>query len=392
MLDQKKFEKHLPTFFPSLLDELAKHGFVATLVGGAVRDFFHLGEPGRDWDIELSHDSLSFEKGAWKDLGRALARFGKTSYLPYEVLRVQADEWQLEFSPPRIEHYRENAKDHSNFDAEFDFKLPFEEAVKRRDFTINAIGIRFKSKKEFLFLDPLEGLRHLREKVLHFAGPDFGKDPVRFLRAHRFANRLKFAFSPELRLVLETMHLEGITPAYLWSEMQKASDPVNFLSFLVQEKNQELKVPLEKSFTQKVPEVKKVLNDPRKHETWIVALEWVDISSDAWAAYFSFSSETSKRLGRWAKLSKNFQQVLPEIFHGEFESVRDNEEFEKLFDWYFTTKQLLQKYPDLPLMKMIEDYLPHWIHLYKFEAVKDVKHIDPPYRAKYQVWNICQRL
>jgi tRNA nucleotidyltransferase/poly(A) polymerase len=392
MFEHKKFEPHLPPFFPSLLDELSKFGLVATLVGGAVRDFFHIGVPGKDWDIELSHDSLSFEKGGWKDLGRALARFGKTSYLPYEVIRLQAEDWQLEFSPPRIEHYRENAKNHSNFDAEFDFKLPFEEAVKRRDFTVNAMGIRFKSKKEMLFLDPLEGLRHLREKVLHFAGPDFGKDPVRFLRAHRFANRLKFSFSPELRGVLETMHLEGITPAYLWSEMQKASDPVNFLSFLVQEKNQELKVPLEKSFTQKVPEVKKVLSDPRKHETWIVALEWVEISSEAWATYFSFSSETSKRLARWAKLSKSFQIILPETFQGEFEEIRDQEDFEKLFDWYFTTKQLLQKYPELPLLKMIEKYLPDWIHLYKFEVVKDVKHIEPPYRAKYQVWNLCQRL
>ena len=72
--------------------------------------------------------------------------------------------------------------------------------------------------------------------------------------------------------------------------------------------------------------------------------------------------------------------------------IKDKAEFDVLFDWYFTTKQLLQKNPNLPLMTMIESYLPAWIHLYRFEVVKDVKHIDPPLRAKYQVWNLCQRL
>lgn len=390
--DVKKFQSTLPSFVPSLLEELATYGMVPTLVGGAVRDFFLLGNPGHDWDIELSHESLSFDKGAWKDLGKSLSRFGKMTFLPYEIIRVQTETHQLEFSPPRIEHFKEHAKDHSNFDAEFNFRLPFEEAVKRRDFTINAMGIRFKNKKEIEFLDPLEGLRHLREKVLHFAGPDFGKDPVRFLRAHRFANKLKFAFSPELKKILDEMPLQGVTPAYVWSEMQKASDPVNFISYLVQEKNTDLKIPLEKSFTQRVPELKKVLTDPRRHETWVVSLEWIGVSSEAWAKYFSLSTDTSRRLARWAHASREFQHLMPEYFHGEFEEVREKEHFEKLFDWYFTTKQLLQKNPDLPLLKMIEEYLPHWIHFYKFEPIKDVRHIDPPFRAKYQVWNLCQRL
>lgn len=255
--DHKSFESQLPPFFFPLLDELHSYGFTPTLVGGGVRDFFLKGNSGHDWDLELSHGTLSFEKGAWKDLGKALSRFGKMTFLPYEIIRVQTESWQIEFSPPRIEHFHANATTHSNFDAEFDFKLPFEEAVKRRDFTINAMGLRFHSKKDFEFLDPLEGLRHLREKILHYAGPDFGKDPVRFLRAHRFANTLKFAFSSELRQLLETMPLTGVTPSYLWSEMQKALDPVNFISYLVQEKNQELKVPLDRSFTSRVPEIKK---------------------------------------------------------------------------------------------------------------------------------------
>lgn len=390
--EKKHFEAQLPVFFHSLLNDLLKQGYIPTLVGGAVRDFFLKGSLGHDWDIELTHPTLSFEKGAWKDLGRAFSKFGKVTFLPFEIIRVEAPDFQLEFSPPRIEHFKEKNLGHSNFDAEFNFKLPFPESVKRRDFTINAMGIRFLSKKEIEFLDPSGGLFHLREKLLHYAGPDFGKDPVRFLRAHRFANTLKFAFTPELKDILDHMSLQGVTPAYVWSEMKKASDPVNYISYLVQEKNQELHVPLEKSFTQNVPEIKKVLKDPRKYETWVIALEWLGIQSEPWSKYFSLSSDTSRRLARWAHFSRDFQKLHPESFHGEFEVLRDTPEFEKLFDWYFTTKQLLQKNQDLPLLSMIEEFLPEWIYLFRFEPVKDVKHIDPPYRAKYQVWNLCQRL
>ncbi len=391
--DQKNFEACLPGFFTPLLTELQRFGLVATLVGGAVRDYFRTGTPGLDWDIELTHETLNFEKGMWKELSKALGKFGKTQFLPYEIIRLEAGNYQLEFSPPRLERFRESARDHSNFDAEYVFTLPFAEAVKRRDFTINAMGLRFLGPgRGIAFLDPLEGLRHLREKVLHYAGPDFGKDPVRFLRAHRFANKLKFSFSSELREVLESMPLSGITPAYLWSEMRKSADPVNFISYLVQEKNQELRVPLDRTFTDRVTELKKVLADPRRFETWVIGLEWIGVSSESWSRYFSMSTDTSRRLARWATSSRAFGAEYPESFHGEFDEIKLRPDFEVLFDWYFTTKQLLQKNPDLPLLSMIEEYLPHWIHLFRFEPPKDVKHIDPPFRAKYQVWSLCQRL
>lgn len=392
--DKKKFESQLPAFIPDLLDELFSHGLIPTLVGGAVRDFYLFGKLGKDWDVELTHETIAFNKDQWKQLGRDLARFGKVSSLPYEVLRLEIDSFQLEFSPPRIETFFEDKNHHSNFTADFQFKLPFEQAVLRRDFTINAMGIRFKSKKEIEFLDPLEGLRHLREKILHFTGPDFAKDPVRFLRAHRFALKYHFSFSPELNALLKTMKVEGMSASYLWQEMQKSQDPIGFLErmFKAHREHPEMKLPLDDSVIPKLTEVKKVLSDPKRQEAWIIALEWVDLSSEKWREYFSLSSDTGRRLARWAQTTKIFQKELPENFQGEFEAIRDTENFEKLFDWYFTTKQLLQKNPDLPLLKMIEDYLPDWIHLYRFEAPKDVKHIDPPYRAKYQVWNLCQRI
>ena len=392
--DQKKFEKYLPAFLPRLLDELFSLGFTPTLVGGTVRDFFLEGKLGKDWDVELVHGTVAHSKDHWKDLGKNLSQFGKVSFLSYDIIRLEVDSYQLEFSPPRVETFFEDKKHHSNFTAEFNYKLPFETAVLRRDFTINAMGIRFHGKGKYELLDPLNGLLDLREKLLQAASPDFAKDPVRFLRAHRFAQKLGFSFTPELQQTLNSMSTEGITPAYLWSEMKKSGDPIQYLARLSKEEatHPELKLPVHFAFLSKVDEIKKILFDPSSHEAWVIALEWTGISADTWTTYFGLSSETCRRLARWADSSKFFQVALPETFHGEFETLKDSPQFDRLFDWYFTTKQILQKNPNLPLLKMIEEYLPNWIHLYRFEAPRDVKHIDPPLRAKYQVWNVCQRL
>ncbi len=392
--DKKKFAASIPASFHEVYGCIKSYGFVPTLIGGIVRDFLLTGTIGTDWDLELSHPTLAFNKNQWKDLGIALSSLGKVSYLPYEVIRLNFKNNEFEFSPPRKEIFNDTTG-HSNFNAEFDLKLPFGEAILRRDFTINAMGVKFISEKEFEFLDPLNGLVHLRDKLLHHCSDDFKKDPVRFVRAVRFAEKLHFQFTPELMKVMTSMSLEGLSAVYIWSEMQKSAHPLAMLKKLLdwQQTKPELKLPLTyDSMKLRWEELSRVLSDPTKHETWIVALEWIGVSGEAWQKYFSVGSETCARLARWASTSKKFIQIKPEIFHGEFEVVQRVPEFDALFDWYFTTKQLLQKNPDLPLLSMIEKFLPDWIHLYRFEAVKNVKHIDPPLRAKYQVWNLCQRL
>lgn len=374
---------------------ISAYGFVPTFVGGVVRDFLMTEELGHDWDIELSHPTLAFSKDAWKAFGKSLGPIGKVSFLSYDVIRLEVQNYSMEFSPPRREIFEPHLADrgHSNFTVEFDFKMPFHEAIRRRDFTINAMGLRSQGK-DFEFLDPLEGLRHLREKTLHPAGPDFYQDPVRFLRALRFARRLGFELSPALQTILKSMKLDNLSPTYIWTEMQKSKDPVGLYQDLLKWRPQhpELKLPVGEEILPHFEELKKILTDPTYHEAWMVALEWVGLDGESWQKFFGQSSDTARRLGRWARSSKAFQKILPEHFHGEFEQVRELAEFETLFDWYFTTKQILQKNPKLPLLSMIEEFLPDWIHLYRFEPIKDVKHIDPPYRAKYQVWNLCQRL
>lgn len=392
MTDLKNLERQIPPLFHSVLQELGKKGYVATAVGGIVRDYFLEGRIGKDWDIEVTHPTLAWETKTWKELGKELSVLGRVSYLPYDVIRLEGQGITLEFSPPRKETFTEESH-HKNFTVTFDFRTPFEEAVKRRDFTINAMGVRFDQKGKTEFLDPLRGLLHLREKELHACGEDFAKDPVRFLRAIRFSVKLGFGISAPLMETLQKMNVGSVSPSYLWTEMQKSQAPLEFYRRLLMEKKShpELSLPTEDIST-KLKELSKVLVDPTRHESWIIALEWEGVPNESWQKFFGLSTETGRRLGRWANVTQKFVKIMPEEFHGEFEEVKGIRSFEELFDWYFTTKQILQKIPDLPLLKMIDSYLPQWSHLYKFEAPKDVRHIDPPFRAKYQVWNLCQRL
>jgi hypothetical protein len=384
--DLKNFEKQLPPLIASLCEELGKRGHQITVVGGIVRDYFLNGKVGHDWDMEITHETLAWEVKTWKELGKELGKLGRVTFLPYDVLKIESGNFVAELSPPRKETFTDESH-HKNFTVSFDYRTPFSEGVKRRDFTINAMGLKLSSQGKAELIDPLNGLLHLRNKELHPCGEDFGRDPVRFLRAIRFSVKFNFKLSSELLKVMDGMNLQGISPSYFWSELQKSNDPITFYQRLQaeKEKHPELNLPVENIS-------KLVMKDTTRHDSWIIALEWEGIDSSNWQKFFGLSHESGRRLQRWVKVTKDFVKIMPEEFHGEFEEVREKASFDALFDWFFTTKQILQKNPQLPLLDMIDSYLPQWVHLYQFEAPKDVKHIDPPFRAKYQVWNLCQRL
>lgn len=395
--DKSRFLHDLPRVWKEIFPVLKSLGYVPTLVGGTVRDYLLTGKLGGDWDIELRHPTNFFSHDDWKNLGKRLSLFGKVSYLPYEIIRLDVNDIQFEFSPPRKEVFDLNwgGSGHSNFTAEFDLQLPFEVSVLRRDFTLNAMGVLFPALDQVEFQDPLGGLLHLRDKFLHPCGVDFNKDPVRFLRALRFSLKLGLQFTQELEEMLKLMPTSSISSTYVWNEMQKSGQPIKMLKQLCvwHEIKPDLHVPfLMSELNFNWDEFARLLVDPMRHEGWILALEWMNVPSGNWQRFFSLSSELCSRLSRWAASSKKFFGINPEYFHGEFSVVSQLPDFEILFDWYFTTKQLLQKNVNLPLLKMIEVFLPAWCHLFRFEPVKDVKHIDPPLRAKYQVWNLCQRI
>jgi tRNA nucleotidyltransferase (CCA-adding enzyme) len=171
------------------------------LVGGAVRDFL-IGEEIIDYDLLCEKSAL------------ALAEFLQTEnyaqivsiHEPFGTVKIQLNSpanIQLDLATTRTEIY------------EFSGALPIAQYpqninidLARRDFTINAIALELKPKKEFEIIDIFAGQADLKNKcikVLHDLS--YFEDPTRILRAIRFAVRFNYKISEiDLKLIAETLN------------------------------------------------------------------------------------------------------------------------------------------------------------------------------------------
>src|SRR5690606_22737297 len=112
------------------------------------------------------------------------------------------------------------------------------EDLSRRDFTINAMAV---SLPDHRFTDPYGGLADLAARVIRTPGTpeeSFGDDPLRMLRAARFASQLRFTVAPEVRAAMTAMaaDLDRITAERIRDEFTKllcGADPVSGLRLLV---------------------------------------------------------------------------------------------------------------------------------------------------------------
>jgi poly(A) polymerase len=115
-----------------------------------------------------------------------------------------------------------------------------EEDLSRRDFTVNAMAARLPG---YEFTDPFGGLEALKEKVLRTPGrpeDSFSDDPLRILRAARFAAKLGFAVAPEVRAAMteQAGQLPGkVSVERIAGELTKlmlTPDPATGIDLLVQ--------------------------------------------------------------------------------------------------------------------------------------------------------------
>ncbi len=163
---------------------LARGGAVY-LVGGAVRDGF-LGQPSKDKDYLVTGLSVD-------ELGQALGQAGFKVDLvgkSFGVVKATMNGETFDLALPRRE--RSTGAGHKDFEVQVDPRLPVEEDLSRRDFTVNAMALRLPGRQ---LVDPFEGKRDLGQKVLCAVGQPFRRfeeDPLRMLRAVRFMAKLGF--------------------------------------------------------------------------------------------------------------------------------------------------------------------------------------------------------
>jgi tRNA nucleotidyltransferase (CCA-adding enzyme) len=132
----------------------------------------------------------------------------------FTVYKVGKD---LDVSLPRRE--RKSGRGHRGFVIEGNPAMTFEEATRRRDFTINAI-LEDPLTKEVL--DPFGGREDIEKKTLRAVSPEtFVEDSLRVLRAAQFAARFEFDVEPETVALCRTIDLSDLPSERIWGELEK---------------------------------------------------------------------------------------------------------------------------------------------------------------------------
>ncbi|TVL92373.1 CCA tRNA nucleotidyltransferase [Streptomyces sp. LX-29] len=222
-------------------DDLASRfqeaGFHLALVGGSVRDAL-LGRLGNDLDFTTDarpEDVLKIVR-PWADavweVGIAFGTVGCRKKSPIANAAVQ--DYQIE-----ITTYRSEAYDRTSRKPEVSYGDSIEEDLVRRDFTVNAMAVALPQKE---FIDPHNGLEDLAARVLRTPGTpeeSFSDDPLRMMRAARFAAQLDFEVAPEVVDAMKAMadRIEIVSAERVRDELNKlivAAYPRKGLTLLVE--------------------------------------------------------------------------------------------------------------------------------------------------------------
>jgi poly(A) polymerase len=179
-------------------DDLARRfqeaGFSLALVGGSVRDAL-LGRLGNDLDFTTDARPEVVLKlvRPWAD---AVWEVG----IAFGTIGCQKDDYLIE-----VTTYRSEAYDRTSRKPEVSYGHSIEEDLVRRDFTVNAMAVALPEKS---FIDPHGGLNDLAGRALRTPGTpeeSFSDDPLRMMRAARFAAQLDFDVAPEVVTAMTAM-------------------------------------------------------------------------------------------------------------------------------------------------------------------------------------------
>ena len=193
------------------------------VVGGFVRDGM-LGRSTREPDLEVFDLPLRKLERALRPLGK-VRRIGRA----FPVLRVGG--LSLEVALPRRES--KTGPGHLGFEVVADPDMSFEEAARRRDLTLNAMGLDPLTGELF---DPYGGARDLAAGVMRATDAGkFPEDPLRGLRVAAFASRFGFTTDRELHRLCSELDLSELSPERILDELAKLLDgaePSRGLRFL----------------------------------------------------------------------------------------------------------------------------------------------------------------
>ncbi|MFQ5877986.1 MAG: CCA tRNA nucleotidyltransferase [Acidobacteriota bacterium] len=197
----------------------------ALLVGGWARDLVRLRQAGSEAAPATEEYDLEVYRLGPGALSRLLERFGSVSLVgeSFAVYKLRPrgrrphDRTTIDVSLPRRD--TKVAPGHRGFEVSGDPDLSYEEATRRRDFTVNAM---MHDPLTGETIDPWGGAEDLRARVLRAVDPaSFVEDSLRVLRAVQLAARLEFDLDPDTARLCRGVDLEDLPAERIWGEIEK---------------------------------------------------------------------------------------------------------------------------------------------------------------------------
>ncbi|RED44943.1 tRNA nucleotidyltransferase (CCA-adding enzyme) [Seonamhaeicola aphaedonensis] len=301
--------------FKTITESADKLQLEVYVIGGFVRDFILKKRNAKDIDIVAIGSGIALAKEVANKLPnkpkvQVFKTFG-TAMLRYEDL-------EIEFVGARKESYSEDSRNPVVENGSL------QEDQNRRDFTINALALSINSNNFGELLDPFNGIKDLESEIIKTPlNPDvtYSDDPLRMLRAIRFAAQLNFTIEEESlnAITRNADRIDIITKERIVTELNKILEsPKPSVGFLLLEKTGLLEFILpELTALKGVEEVE----GQRHKDNFYHTLEVVD----------NISEHTNNLWLRWAALlhdigkapTKKFHKKIGWTFHGhEFEGSK----------------------------------------------------------------------
>ncbi|SFC58943.1 HDIG domain-containing protein [Flexibacter flexilis DSM 6793] len=282
-------------------------GVQAFVIGGFVRDLI-LGRPCKDIDIVCLGSGIALAEA----LAEALPdRPNVTVFKNFGTAMLRSGEWEVEFVGARRESYRSDSRKPIVENG------TLEDDQNRRDFTINALAIGLNAKNYGQLLDPFGGVEDLRKKIIRTPlDPDitFSDDPLRMMRAIRFATQLGFDIEAETfsALARNKERLEIVSKERITDELNKI--------ILAKKPSYGFKLLLHSELLQLIfPEMVELLGaanlEGKTHkDNFYHTLEVLEnvaaVSDDLWLRWAAILHDIAK------PATKRFDQKLGWTFHG----------------------------------------------------------------------------
>jgi poly(A) polymerase len=171
-------------------------GFKTYVIGGYVRDL-HLNRKSKDVDFVTVGSGIKLAQAVKERLKKSSLSIFKN----FGTAQIKTNDWEFEFVGARKESYDRKSRKPKVEDGSF------KDDIHRRDFTINTLAISLQKNDFGHLIDSFNGLMDLKNKIIRTPLDPivtFRDDPLRMMRAIRFATQLDFEIEPSTKKALST--------------------------------------------------------------------------------------------------------------------------------------------------------------------------------------------